>query len=328
MGLTVQRHDLPLRAVATARGAIAHRTVWVVTIACDGIAGRGEAAPLPGFGGETPEACAAVLQRLTAVEDREWAAWEGRGPLPGETLLVATPCARFAVEAALLERMARRADMPVAAWLGGSATRLPVNALVDDADGARRARDEGFPVIKAKIGGDPAVAHARAHALAAVGVPLRLDANGTWHAEAVVAAGLPPLELLEQPLPGIAGHGELRVPGRPIGLDEAIRTPADVRSAVGQADVIVLKPQFLGGWAAFSALAGLARRLGFDVVATTALEGAIGRATALHYAAAAGLTSRAQGLATGDRLAADLVPEPLVPTAGFMAIPAREGWGV
>ena len=328
MGLTVTRRDLALRPVATARGAIAHRTVWVVEITVDGLTGRGEAAPLPGFGGESLDACEAVLRGLEALDDRAWAAWEGRGPLPGEALLAATPCARFAIEAALIERLSRLAGLPVAAWLGGSCTRLPVNALVDDADDVRRAQDAGFPVVKAKIGGDPALAHARAEALAAVGVPLRLDANGTWSADAVRAADLPPLELLEQPLVGIAGHDALRSARCPIGLDEAIRTPADLRAAVGQADAIVLKPQFLGGWASFNALAGLATRLGFQVIATTALEGALGRAAATHYAAAAGLTARAQGLATGDRLAEDLVPHPLVPVEGVLVLRDDPGWGV
>ncbi len=328
MGLTAVRRDLRLRTVATARGGITVRTVWEVRLTLDGFTGRGEAAPLPGFGGESPEACAAVLARLAEIPDAAWAAWEGRGPLPGESLLAGTPCARFAIEGALIERLALRARQPVVAWLGGSVLHLPVNALVDDAEDARRAADAGFLVIKAKIGGNPALAHTRARALAAVGVPLRLDANGTWDAAAVLAADLPPLELLEQPLPGIVGHADLRAPGRPIGLDEVIRTPADLRAAVGQAEVIVLKPQFLGGWGPFSAMASLARRLGFEVVATTALEGALGRAAATHYTAAAGLTTRAHGLATGNRLAEDLSDRPLVAVQGRIALREEPGWGV
>ena len=328
MGLRAVRRDLRLRTVTTARGGSAVRTVWEVRLTIDGVTGRGEAAPLPGFGGETPEACAAVLARLEELPDTAWATGEGRGPVPGEALLAATPCARFAVEGALLDRLARRAGQPLFAWLGGSLRHLTVNALVDDVEDARRAADAGFPVLKAKIGGDPAAAHARAHDLAAVGVPLRLDANGTWTAEAVLAADLPPLELLEQPLPGITGHAHLRKPGRPIGLDEAIRTPGDLRAAVGQAEVIILKPQFLGGWATFSAMADLARRLGFDVVATTALEGAVGRAAASHYAAAACLNGRAHGLATGDRLAEDLEGEPLAVRNGRLELRDRPGLGL
>ena len=50
---------LPLASpLATANGPINERTVWALSIQDDGgRTGLGEAAPLPGFGSETPEAC-------------------------------------------------------------------------------------------------------------------------------------------------------------------------------------------------------------------------------------------------------------------------------
>jgi len=56
----IHRIHLPLRSpLRTAIGDIRERTVWLVNTG----SGWGEAAPLPGFGGESPEQCELALDR-------------------------------------------------------------------------------------------------------------------------------------------------------------------------------------------------------------------------------------------------------------------------
>ena len=64
------------------------------------------------------------------------------------------------------------------------------------------------------------------------------------------------------------------------------------------------------------------------MVITTALDSCIGRAFATHYAAAFGLTQRAQGLATGALFVADLTSDPLTVSTGHTRLHERPGLGI
>jgi L-Ala-D/L-Glu epimerase len=347
---TLTVRDLVLhRPVLTAAGAIAIRRVFVLAVTDgSGLTGLGEAAPLPGGGGEPPLACrdalAAVLPLLT---DAFVAGWLERGrpdaPLGSvERHLAETPCARSAVEGALLDLLAQLHGRPLAEELApGCRPFVPVNALIDPGDGAAGATAalaQGFTTIKLKAPRDP---DAAIRLLGAVrgAVPatvrLRLDANAAWTADAAqrVAVAGRGLEYLEQPLaaadlPGLASLR--RSGGVPIAVDESVRVPADVGrvGAAQAADVVILKPAFLGGWRPTRQAAQLARSCGMDVVITTAMDGSVGRAHAIHMAAALGLDQRAQGLATGHLLVEDATTEPLVPSGGELCIHARPGLGI
>ncbi len=282
----VHRLRLPLRIpLRTALGTIAERTVWLVSIGY----GWGEAAPLPGYGGEAPERCELALERAVA------------GGEPG----MATPCALAAVEGARRDHAARQAGSPLA----GCAGAVACNRL---ATGDSEALGGG--TVKLKSSGDPPADAARVRGLLArePGLRLRLDANGAWdragaHAFARLAGRL--VDYVEQPLPAgdLAGCAELRRAGLRIALDESIRGQDDLARAIaaGACDVIVLKPNWLGGWAATTALTTLARLAGLEVVLSSALGSAVERAHAAHLALHLGLPGP-HGLATGGLLARDV----------------------
>jgi o-succinylbenzoate synthase len=347
------RCDLPLlRPVTTARGQISSRTTWVVEIVTDtGAHGYGEAAPLPGFGGEEPEVCEQVLNKaLLALTSDVVHRWLERGkpdaPLGHmlEPLLAKAPCARHAIEGALIDLLAQSQGKPVAALLADNgAIVVPVNALVDGPEDARWAVEQGFKTVKAKIGGDPAAAIQRALELrGAVGsaTHLRLDANGAWTFEQALAfcdgAHLANLEVLEQPIDHLrpALLSELaqlrRRAGCKVAVDEGIRAAADVGrvGAAQAADAVVLKPMFLGGWRPTSQAIQLARTCGLGAIITSALDGSIGLAFAAHMAAASNLTAHAHGLATGERFEAELTTEPLIVKNGNILIRERPGLGI
>lgn len=347
------RCDLPLlRPVTTARGTIAARTTWVVEIVTDsGKRGLGEAAPLPGFGGEEPEICEQVLNKaVTALSSDVVGRWLERGkpdaPLGHllEPLLAKAPCARHAIEGALIDLLAQSQGLPVAALLSNHGSILvPVNALVDGVEDARWAVEQGYKTVKAKVGGDPALAVLRALELrVAVGsqTRLRLDANGGWDFDQALQfceeTRLANLELVEQPINHLrpALLEELaqlrRRSGVKVAVDEGIRAAADVGrvGAAQAADAVVLKPMFLGGWRATSQAIQLARTCGLGAIITSSLDGSIGVAFAAHMAAASALNDHAHGLATGERFEADLTTEPLTVKNGNLLIRERPGLGI
>lgn len=346
-----------MRPLATARGTITQRTTWVVEIVTEsGACGYGEAAPLPGFGGEEPELCAQALDKaVNALTSEAVSRWLERGKADAplghllEPLLAHTPCARHAIEGALIDLLAQSRGYPVAAYLaetclsGSSSVVVQVNALVDGVEDARWAIDQGFKTVKAKISGEPWRAAERALELRAVlgsQVKLRLDANGAWipdqALEFCARSNLAGLELLEQPLDPMRANPleELamlrRRAGCRIAVDEGIRSAADVGrvGAAQAADAVVLKPMFLGGWRPTLQAVQLARTCGLGTIITSALDGSIGLAFAAHMAAACSLTDYAHGLATGERFEADLTTEPLTVKNGGMLIRDRPGLGI
>ena len=148
-------------------------------------------------------------------------------------------------------------------------------------------------------------------------VGLRLDVNGRWSlAQSVRAlrllASVAP-EWVEQPLPAadLAGLAELRrMQLAPIGADESVHDATSLEAvlAAGAADVIVLKPMFLGGLLPALALHRQARAAGVRAILTHALESAIGRTGTAHLGAALEGPEEAHGL--GRRLRRRLCPGP------------------
>lgn len=345
----------------TAHGPISERTVWVVALDDgEGRVGLGEAAPLAGFGSETPEQCREVftnaLKSLTAEFIVNWLE-RGRpdAPLgPLEKLLGGSPCARSAIEGALLDLAAKKVEQPLATFLTGDSSgavipmSVPVNALLGGSlqeitTGAGELVKQGFTAFKLKVGGPTTSVAADVERVYAVRdtigpeAKLRVDANGAWKLdqalEFAVEVADANLEFCEQPLAAadLEGMATLRRrSGLKIAVDEAVRTAADIgRVASAQAaDVVVLKPMFLGGWRPTKQAAELAASCGLGVVITTALEGAVGRAHATHMAAAIGLNERAHGLGTGMLIADDLTAQPLVVLQGLIPIPQSPGLGI
>lgn len=314
--LRVHRLRLPLRVpLATAIGTIHDRTLWLVEARDGDLAGWGEAAPLPGYGGEPPERCELHLERAIAVGSAE--------AIPPDA-----PCARAAVQGALADLAARRAGRPLAVRPGV----VSLNALASsDADALAAS---GARVVKLKSCGDPIADAGRLRSLRQrlPDAAFRLDANGSWdrasaHAFTRLAADL--VAYVEQPLPAadLAGCAELRAAGLRIALDEGVRGPTDLARAIAMqaCDVVVLKPNWLGGSEAVAALARMAQG-SVHVVLSSALGSAVERLHAAHLALALGLPGP-HGLATGGLLQRDVAAMPLT-DPWTIAISAEPGLGV
>ena len=158
----------------------------------DGRWGWGEASPLPGYAGDTPEHAAAVLLgwladggsgRSVGAEIDRWSVDLGAGapalpqlPGGGGAILSTSRAARAAVVCALLDLEGRRRGVPIRELLGVRSAAeqdlsdgptagptvgsVPLNALVplDDVDAAVETAVEagrrGIRTIKAKLGAD------------------------------------------------------------------------------------------------------------------------------------------------------------------------------
>lgn len=329
--MNVERFSLPLtRPLATAAGTIEERTGFLVRVDVDGTAGLGEATPLPGWT-ESLEDCEAALE---AVSDPVSAVEDGS--------LADRPAARHGVSLAVLDARARAAGRPLYRHLGGETTShaVPVNATVGDgsqdetASAAARAVEDGYAAVKVKVGARTVAADVdrlRAVRARCPDVELRADANGAWDrgdAERGMAAFADlDVAFVEQPLeaPDLTGHAALRCGDVGVALDEGLlEFGIDGVLDAGAADLVVCKPMALGGVDVARNVACSAREAGIEAVVTTTVDGAIARAAAVHLAASLPMVP-ACGLATGDRLAADLRDGVAPVTRGSAAVPQGKG---
>ena len=332
----------PLR---TARATLWERRGIVLRVRfSDGIEGLGEAAPLPGFGGEPLGQSWRTLETLATRLRGAQLDTDGLEAVAGA--LIHAPAARAALEVAALDAAGQRCGQSVAERLADEpAGSVAVNALLDAetpsalAAQARARRAQGFATLKLKVGGRLLARDGeRVRAVRdAVGpaVAIRLDANGAW-SEAEAARALECFEaaqpeLVEEPLVAATPEAWARLRRRSatrLAADESLRCEADAARLLeaGAVDVLVLKPAWLGGLRGCLRIASRAASEGIVCAVTSALDSAIGRAAALHLAAALD-GPLASGLATGDRLASDLARLPEA-VAGRMALPAAAGLGL
>lgn len=326
-------YEIPFRRpLVTAAGTFHRRRGAIVrVIAHDGCAGLGEAAPHPA---EPAAAFDRLLAALRTVRPDE---------LTEDRLRELPAPVRPAFETALLDLEARRRSVPLASLLGEPCREtVRLNATLSEreperiAAEARAAVSRGFRCLKLKgagNSGDDARLHAVRDAVGA-DAALRIDVNGHAGVDPSIRAlcrwaAFQP-EYVEQPVRGLSDLAAVRraVPVR-LAADESVTGESAVGeiARLGAADVVVLKPAWLGLRASVAA-ARRAVQEGLDVVVTSALESSVGIAAALHVAAVVPDRLLACGLATAELLEHDVVADPPRVNEGRMELPAAPGLGV
>jgi L-alanine-DL-glutamate epimerase-like enolase superfamily enzyme len=334
MRVTITQRTLRFATpLLTSYGPLAERELFELRIeGSDGVAGRGEAAPLEPYDGVSADRARAALECYRAVlEDGDER--EGGALLDDCRTADDLPQALAAVDLALWDRAGRRAGLPVAELLADDPLRaVAVNATIGAEDRAGAAAQAaaagaaGFGCVKLKVGtGDDAGRVAAVRAALGPGADLRLDANGAWSPEEAVRAieTLAPagLELVEEPVHGLDGLRAVRerVAVR-IAMDETAAVPGALAS--GAADAVCLKLGRCGGISGLLACASLVRASGAEPYVASTFDGPLGIAAALH-AAAALRVAPACGLATLDHFAG--VEHPLRARHGAIAVPRGPG---
>jgi len=328
-------YRLPLRVpLRTAHGAWGEREGLLVRLEdADGRAGFGEVAPIPWFGTETlaeaEEVCRNLGDRISAeqidaVPERfgcvrfglgealaEVAGW-GRRRRPGGDGEATPPRARHHDQT-----QAGCGDPEIRPESGHHpvSKRLPVTALLPAGRAVLTALPDrleaGYLSFKWKVGvgeaADELALLDDALSLLPAYAKLRLDANGAWDrrtaARWLERCAERPVEFVEQPLPpadedglrGLAADFPVT-----LALDESVAQLSAARrwQAEGWRGVFVIKPALAGP---LDALGAWVAQTKADVVLSSAIETAAGRAAILRFALAQpALTKRALGFGVGD----------------------------
>lgn len=271
-----------------------------------GMAGLGEASPLPGYSRETLAACEEAFERFPWDTLPDPTAPDALDVLGCADVWIELPAAaRFAIETAWLDLAGQHRRVPLATLLGAPPhAAIPVSALLlsEEPDGAAlegaHAVRSGIGTVKLKVSGadfDHSVAR-----LAAVrkrcgnGLRIRLDANGSLPpADALgslreLAAYAP--ELIEEPV----ASSELRtIEGSPvpIALDESLQDPDALQHletwlTAGPCTAVVLKPAALGGFVRCVRLAREAAAHGLRATVSHLFDGPIALRAAQQLALA------------------------------------------
>ena len=353
IALDVHPYRIPFRQpFATAHGTISAREGALVAIVMDnGAQGYGDMVALPEFGSPdlrllvmaahivAPQIVGMTIFDLLATVNRVVEA-------DGQPVSMSLPHPLlFALDTAI-GALHMPGDPQYSMTLNGEsravrpiAVNATIGAIDDAPDAARAALAAGYTCIKLKVGmlDDPAHEIARIRAVrAALGsaTHLRLDANESWSFERALtiltACADLDLQYVEQPLArgNLAGMRTLRQQTHvPIAADEALTDLASVQAIVDAdaADVLILKPQMLGGTVALRHALRSAHARGKQVTITTCIESGVGVAATLRIAQMMAAETSEQllacGLATLPLLEDDLILNDLPIIAGKMQQP-------
>jgi o-succinylbenzoate---CoA ligase len=297
------RVDLGTGQIHAAWGTIDRRQVAHLTVVDEtGETATGEAAPIPGYMGESLEQTCAALEEITRTDSPLYGA-----PIEGPDdimklldTLPLTASAAHALDHALLTLLARRAKRSIPSLLSPSPrAAVASHALVTDLASARQATRRGVTALKVKLGLRPwSEELMRLEILRQEMGPeiaIRVDLNGSWTLDQATAAW-PDLhrldvELVEDPLPieEVTGYRVLReMKGPRVAIDQGCTNLLELQSWItaDAVDIVVLKPMVIGGLQAAHKLATTAAQAGLGVMVTTCLESELGRQAALAVARA------------------------------------------
>jgi L-alanine-DL-glutamate epimerase-like enolase superfamily enzyme len=314
---------LPFRETyRTAAGAIDERAMAVLRLEAGDVAGHGEAVPLSLRGGPGITSVTDELRGAAALLDGADTGLAGSGDpdaIAGwiDDLLDrcraggAGPQALCAVDQALHDLAGRLSALPAWQLLGAQSTHgVACNASIAGVE-AEAAGEQasaglalGFQTFKVKVGtGDDAGRVAAVRKGVGTAPKVRIDANGSWSvdeageriAELDRAGG--GLELAEQPCSSLAELASLRQScSVPLVADESVASLEDARRMVAEdaCDAATLKLAKVGGPRAALGIAADA-----PAYLSSALDGPLGIAAALHVAQALPARGFASGLAHG-----------------------------
>jgi L-alanine-DL-glutamate epimerase-like enolase superfamily enzyme len=336
----------PLRmAVAT----VHRRTCIVVRVTTDdGIQGIGEAVVARYFSGESLASAAELIGDVFAPE------LVGKDPsdlylIRGlmRRIAVHNNAARAAVEMALHDIVARAAGMPLYQLYGGrSREAVPTIWHVSGGDPASNAEDaaravteDGYRLVKVKVGGDVDVDIAKVRAVRdAVGsdVTILPDANQGWDVASALrfCDGIADTEpgFVEQPLPhhDVLGMARVNAGPVPIAGDEGVFDAAALRThlELGAVDAVVAKLMKGAGPIGVREVFAVADAAGIGVhFAGMAGQTSVGAAHAAHLAMAVPNLRYGAGICPY-YLEGDIVAEPFVAVDGMLVPPAGPGLGL
>lgn len=270
----------------------------------NGIEGWGEAAPFFSITGETWQTAQVILERVKPhVVGRDMFEY-GLMLDEVERMIPNNTSAKAALDIAIHDALAKHANLPLGAMLGGRKSQLETTqtvGLVDQKETVKQARDlyeQGVTRMKIKIGGEPQIDVKRIAAVReALGTNLSLtvDANQGYSVRQAIQV-LKELErydidFCEQPVHyhDLEGLAEVRRSSPiPIMADESVHSPQDALEVVRRnaADMVNIKLMKSGGIRGASRIAAIAEAAGLPCMVGCMVETKIGVAAGCHFATA------------------------------------------
>ncbi|WP_049937341.1 dipeptide epimerase [Haloplanus natans] len=339
MNAEFERLTLPIDGAFTiSRGSKTEVETVVVRVSDEGgQTGIGAAAPDAHYGETADTVCAVLPALLDAVEDVN-------DPLALDTIerrlrtvVRDNPAARAAVSIAVHDLATRRLGVPLYRYFGLDADRAPPTSYtipIDDPEamGKRAAAvvDDGYGIVKVKLGTDRDRERMEAVRAAAPDATVRVDANEAWtpsgaiqNCEWLADLGV---EFVEQPVPAENPDGLRRVYERsalPVAADESCVSLPDVPAVANSVDIVNLKLMKCGGVREAARMVHAARAQGLEVMLGCMVESTASIAAACHLAPLVDYVDL-----DGSLLLAEDAYEGPSYAGGTLAIPDRPGTGV
>jgi L-alanine-DL-glutamate epimerase-like enolase superfamily enzyme len=300
-----ERLSLPLRDdFGTAYGTRETAENVLVRVADEsGAVGVGAASPAAYYDESVESALAVLPELLVVVEDvgdphaQQRIARRLRERAPDQA------AARAAVSIAVHDLAASRQAEPLYRRWGLDPDAVPRTSYSIGIDTpermgekAKRAVDEGYFILKIKVGTNEDRARVSAVREAAPDARLRVDANGAWEPADAIAAtrwlAEQTVEFVEQPVPAddIDGLRAVSEDGAlPVAADESCLTAGDVPRVADAVDIVVTKVSKCGGLRgavqqiATASAHGLETMVGCMVTSNAAIAGACHLAPLCDY---------------------------------------------
>ncbi|WP_020567542.1 mandelate racemase/muconate lactonizing enzyme family protein [Neolewinella persica] len=284
-------------------GPLTHANNVLVRAETDtGLVGWGEASPFPTIHGETMAGAMAVgrflAEQLLGADPADPATFTSLL----DRAVAGNSCIKSAFDIACYDLASQAAGVPLYAYLGGKNDKelhtdytVSLSSVEEMVAKARWVKDQGFPVIKLKLGAGPQDAERVRMISQAVGkdVPLRLDANQGWTPDLAIEllCGMADLNIqhCEAPIPR---HDFLELPRIraaspiPIMADESCWDHRDARRLIDlkAIDKINIKVSKSGGLYKALKIMRIAEAAGVPLQIGGFLESRLGFTAAAHLA--------------------------------------------
>ena len=288
MDLSFNEHLLHLRyPFILSDSRIDTKTVVLVRLEQDDIAGYGESSPSRYFG-ESVEDVTAVLGRVRDLA-KQWDPWNRQSIIAQLAhLFPAKRSARSAVEMALWDWCGKALRIPVYKLLGLDPTVTPVSSMTIGLDEPaivdKKIREaEGFPVLKIKLGAGDRDFEIIETVCRLTDRILRVDANEGWGrdeaARKIDYLASRNVELIEQPLAkeNLEDLAWLKERSTlPIYADENVLENTDIPSMAGLVDGINIKLDKCGGLTEAVAMMHTAKAFGLKTMLGCMVQSSVG----------------------------------------------------
>jgi len=301
---------IPLNTVfKTALRSVSSLENVLVTVHTDtGQVGYGSAAPTAVITGETSASISAAVEHIgRSISDMSLSDHELLFRKLN-TCIIGNNSAKAAVDIALHDLLAKSLNIPLYMLLGGIAHKVETDITISLGDidtmvaDSRRRIEEGFSILKIKVGNDPQLDIERLEQIhRAVGhqAVIRIDANQGWSAKEAVFVALElekrgiTIELMEQPV-GARNWSELAFvrsrAAMPVYADESIFSAGDAIELirVDAIDGINIKLMKCGGIYNARKIAAVADAASIPCMIGSMMECSISVTAAAHLAMACG----------------------------------------